>query len=183
MTQPRKTATILLLLQSILVRSQSVFLHILLWWKAQSAENRLTIPRFDNRFHDTEEPLIGHANRFHDTEEPLRGHDREDQGYKMQWRSLGGTTTCVSAQIPTLRLGAKRPQVSDISQWKNAWVNSFWQDQIVHTHYCGCDPLKKTGRYSFSITNYHEVKDNLKKTKKHTGVHQIVHTHYCGWST
>ena len=89
----------------------------------QSAENRLTIPRFDNRFHDTKEPLIG--------------HDREDQGYKMQWRSLGETTTCVSAQIPTLRIGAKRPQVSDTSQWKNAWVNSFWQDQIVHTRYCG----------------------------------------------
>ena len=158
MTQPRKTATILLLLQSILVRSpKRVFAYIAMVEGvvaiAQSAENRLTIQRFDNRFHDTEKPLIGHDNRFHDTEEPLRGHDREDQGYKMQWWSLVGTTTCVSAQMPTLRIGAKRPQVSDISQWKNAWVNSFWQDQIVHSHYCGCDPLKKTGRYSFSITN------------------------------
>ena len=31
----------------------------------------------------------------------------------------------VSAQTLTLHIGARRPQVSGISQWVNAWVNSF----------------------------------------------------------
>ena len=80
----------------------------------------------------------------------------------MHLRSLCGRKTCVSVHYPyALRPIGHKIQVSDISQWSNAWVNSFWQCNMQKTRAAaGTRKIRKLRIY-YAICNANKCLANV----------------------